>query len=187
MNTTSASLLGRLASGTDSTAWPRFVELYTPLLYNWCQRLGLNDADSADFIQEVLVILVQKLPVFSYDANQSFRAWLKTVLMNIWRKYLRKRGRLPTASAPLELLAGSDLSYLIDDAEHQTYLLQRAVQIAETNFEPITWKACWLFVMDHRSAAEVAQELNITVNAVYLAKSRVLRHLRSELAGLIDA
>jgi hypothetical protein len=32
----------------------------------------------------------------------------------------------------------------------------------------------------------VAQELGITTNAVYLAKSRVLRRLHQELSGLLD-
>jgi hypothetical protein len=34
--------------------------------------------------------------------------------------------------------------------------------------------------------AEVARDLGITVNAVYLARSRVLRRLHQELDGLLD-
>jgi len=34
--------------------------------------------------------------------------------------------------------------------------------------------------------AEVAAELSMSVNAVLLAKSRVLRRARREIAGLID-
>jgi RNA polymerase sigma-70 factor (ECF subfamily) len=50
----------------------------------------------------------------------------------------------------------------------------------------VTWQACWEFVVRDRPAAAVAAELGITVNAVYLAKSRVLRRLREELQGLLD-
>ena len=42
------------------------------------------------------------------------------------------------------------------------------------------------FVVRDRPAADVAAELGISVNSVYLAKSRVLRRLREELAGLLD-
>jgi RNA polymerase sigma-70 factor (ECF subfamily) len=56
----------------------------------------------------------------------------------------------------------------------------------QAEFQPVTWQACWQFVLLDRPATEVAAELGITVNAVYLAKSRVLRRLREELAGLLD-
>jgi RNA polymerase sigma-70 factor (ECF subfamily) len=186
MTSTSVSLLDRLACGTDPVAWGRFVDLYTPLLVRWCQRLGLSDADAADFTQDVFVILVDQLPRFRYDPTQSFRAWLKTVLMNVWRKHYRKATRAPAGGGDPNLVAESDPGRLIDEAEHRDMLVRRALQIAQAEFEPTTWKACWEFVVHDRPAAVVAAELGITVNAVYLAKSRVLRHLRVELAGLLD-
>ncbi|MEZ6143309.1 MAG: sigma-70 family RNA polymerase sigma factor [Zavarzinella sp.] len=186
MVTTSASLLDRVRTGSDPSAWSRFVELYTPILHHWCHRLRLTESDSADFIQDVFLILVYQLPRFRYDPKQSFRAWLKTILMNVWRNYERKRSRLPVAGENAELIADSDPGHLIDEAEHRAFLMKRALEIAQVNFEPTSWKACWEFVVRNRPAEEVAAELQITVNAVYLAKSRVLRHLRTELAGLLD-
>jgi RNA polymerase sigma-70 factor (ECF subfamily) len=53
-------------------------------------------------------------------------------------------------------------------------------------FEPATWRAFWECVVNERPAAEVASELELTENAVYLAKGRVLRRLRNELGGLLD-
>ena len=41
-------------------------------------------------------------------------------------------------------------------------------------------------MMEDQTPAEVAQSLGISVNAVYIAKSRVLRRLRLELADLLD-
>jgi RNA polymerase sigma-70 factor (ECF subfamily) len=54
------------------------------------------------------------------------------------------------------------------------------------DFEPTTWQACWETVVMDRPAAEVAAELGISVNAVYLAKSRILSRLRQDLDGLLD-
>jgi RNA polymerase sigma-70 factor (ECF subfamily) len=56
----------------------------------------------------------------------------------------------------------------------------------KSDFEPATWKACWASVVEGRPAAEIAEELEISVNSVYLAKSRVVRRLRRELDGLLD-
>lgn len=186
MHSTPVSLLDRLTTGTDAAAWDRFVELYTPLLMRWCTRLGLGEADAADFTQDVFVVAVQHLPHFRYDPAQSFRAWLKTVLMNTWRKHHRKAARAPAAGGDPGLVPADDPAQLVDEAEHREFLVRRALAVARSDFEPLTWRACWEFVVNDRPAAEVAAELGVTVNAVYLAKSRVLRHLRTELAGLLD-
>lgn len=73
MTNTSPSLLKRLRRPEDQAAWDRFVELYTPLLYDWARRMHLQEADAADLLQEVFAVLVQELPRFDYDAQKSFR------------------------------------------------------------------------------------------------------------------
>src|SRR6476619_4136163 len=86
MNTTSFSLLQRLREPAERQAsWQRFVQLYTPLLFHWARKLGLSAEDAADLAQEVLILLVQKLPEFNYDPERSFRGWLRTVTLNKWR------------------------------------------------------------------------------------------------------
>jgi RNA polymerase sigma-70 factor (ECF subfamily) len=186
MVTTSPSLLARLAGGSDPRAWERFVVLYTPLLMRWSGRLGLCEADAADFTQDVLVLLVQHVRHFRYDPAGSFRAWLKTVLLNVWRKHQRKAARRPLANGQVEHLADTDPGIYVDEAEHREYLVRRALQVAKADFEPVTWQVCTEYMMKGRPPEEVAAELGISVNAVYLAKSRVLRHLRTELAGLLN-
>jgi RNA polymerase sigma-70 factor (ECF subfamily) len=56
----------------------------------------------------------------------------------------------------------------------------------QSDFQPATWRACWEHVAEGRPAAEVAAELGMTEGAVYVARCRVLRRLRSELEGLLD-
>ena len=93
---TSASLLERL-QGPDPTAWRRFVDLYTPMLFAFARRLGCDEADAADLVQEVFLILMEKLPHFRYDAGKSFRAWLWTVCAT------RRRQRAdPLARCPVD-------------------------------------------------------------------------------------
>jgi DNA-directed RNA polymerase specialized sigma24 family protein len=47
-------------------------------------------------VQEVLLVLVPKLPEFTYDPEQSFRGWLRTITLNKWRQRCR---RLPLLDA----------------------------------------------------------------------------------------
>ncbi len=77
MYSTSAALLERVRQRTDQAAWDRFIRLYTPFLYRCGMRLGL--AEAADAVQDVFVVLLDKLPMFDYAEEGSFRAWLRTV------------------------------------------------------------------------------------------------------------
>jgi RNA polymerase sigma-70 factor (ECF subfamily) len=50
----------------------------------------------------------------------------------------------------------------------------------------VAWQAFRRHVLEGRPAAEVAAELGQSLNSVALAKSRVLKRLRQELAGFVD-
>jgi RNA polymerase sigma-70 factor (ECF subfamily) len=183
---TSASLLERLRQPNQEQAWTRFVQLYTPLLFHWARRLGLRDADAADLVQDVLTLLVRKLPEFRYDSRKSFRAWLRTVTLNSWRNRSRRIEPLRAAHpSDLDGLAGADEADLLSETEYQHWLVGRALELMQAEFQPSTWKACWECVVAGRPAAEVAAELGLSVGAVYMAKSRVLSRLRQELTDLL--
>jgi RNA polymerase sigma-70 factor (ECF subfamily) len=188
MHTTSASLLVRLREPNQSDAWSRFVALYTPLLFTWARRVGLNDTDAADLIQDVFTVLLQKLPEFTYDRHRSFRGWLRIVTLNKWRENRRRKSPLPLADGDADLNGVPDPAPedAFWEAEYRRHLVARAIQLMQEDFEATTWKACWEFVVSGRPAAEVASELAVSVDVVYSAKSRVLRRLREELDGLMD-
>ena len=188
MYTTSVSLLERLRQSNQTQAWERFVELYTPLLIYWSRRTGLQAQDAADLVQDIFVLLVQKIPEFTYQKDQSFRGWLRTILMNKWRNRLRDNARSAANadSAELSGLVGENGLESHWEQEHRQHLVKRALELMQADFEPKTWKACWGLVVEGRSGAELATELGVSENAVYIAKWRVLRRLREELAGLVD-
>jgi RNA polymerase sigma-70 factor (ECF subfamily) len=186
MNTTPISLLERLRKPDEPDPWRRFTDLYTPLLYYWARRLGLQEQDAADLVQDVFVLLVQKLPEFTHDRKHSFRSWLRTVLLNRWRTGQRRRTPGTADDGALGELAVPDDVAEFGEAEYQRYLARRALELMQAQFQPTTWQACWKQVVEGRPAAEVAAELGISEGAAYVAKSRVLRRLRQELDGLID-
>jgi RNA polymerase sigma-70 factor (ECF subfamily) len=188
MHTTSATLLDRVRDPANQEAWERFVQLYTPLLYSWADRVGLPDQDAADLVQEVFVTLLQKLREFRYKRDGSFRGWLWTMLRNKWREVQRRRVPMPVdaCQGPLADLPDRSDNDLFEKAEYRDYLVQRALELIQGDFEPTTWQAWQAFGVAGRPAAEVARELGITAHAVYLAKSRVLRRLRQEVDGLLD-
>lgn len=188
MNTTSVSLLERLRQPDAAEAWRRFVHLYTPLLYYWARGVGLPTHDAADLVQEVLIVLVQKLPEFTYDSRKSFRGWLRTVALNKWRERCRRFTSRPdqAGDSGLSSVVDADPAAAFEEADYREQLVRRALQIMQAEFEPTTWKACWEVVVAGRRAADVATELGVSADVVYHAKSRVLRRLREELNGLLE-
>src|SRR5688500_1306236 len=92
--TTRVTLLDRLRS--EPAGWDEFVERYGRHIYRWCRQWHLQDAESEDLSQIILLMLFRVLPEFSYDPTRSFRGWLKTVAYRAWWDY-RNRGRVPDA------------------------------------------------------------------------------------------
>lgn len=187
MDRTPASLLERLRRPGEREAWDRFVQLYTPLLYSWACRLGLQEQDKADLVQDIFATLLREMPEFRYDPDRSFRGWLRTVVVNRWRTACRRRTvALREGEAGLDELAAPDLAAEVWEEEYRQQVAARALELMRVDFEPTTWQACWEMAANGRPAAEVAVELGITVAAAYTAKSRVLRRLREEFADLFD-
>lgn len=184
MDSTPVSLVERLKHREDAAAWVRFANLYTPIIFTWARRGGLQEADARDLVQDVFAVLVQKLPEFRYDATQSFRGWLKTIAINKARERQRRRreGQLVNG----EDFAESADSHAFWEADFRREVLGRAIQIMQSEFQPTTWKACWGVLVEGRPASAVAAELGIRVGAVYAARFRVMTRLRSELAGMLD-
>jgi RNA polymerase sigma-70 factor (ECF subfamily) len=187
MPVTPVSLLEQLQRPDDPGAWERFVRLYTPLLLHWTRRLGLQEADGADLVQEVLAVLVRKLPGFRYDEQGSFRAWLRTVTLNKWRDWRERRrplqwdeGRDPPSRD------GHEAVELFEETEYRRHLVGRALELMRPDFQPGTWKAFWEHGVVGRPAVEVAAELGVGAGVVYSAKFRVLDRLRKELRGLTE-
>ncbi|MCE9534048.1 MAG: sigma-70 family RNA polymerase sigma factor [Planctomycetes bacterium] len=180
------SLLERLRQQPDADSWCRFVELYTPLLYQFSVKLGLTKPRAEDLVQEVFAILVRELPRFEYDPSRSFRAWLWTIFRNKSHEFRRRFDPLAGANpAPQTLIDPNPISDL-EEAEFNRYLVHRAMQIMKAEFAETTWRACLACVVEEQAPEDVAEELGITKEAVYQAKSRVLRRLRQELDGMVD-
>ena len=187
---TSASLLERAQARSDPD-WERLVELYTPLLRTWIGRHVAQVDDVNDLVQQVFAVVVARLPEFVYNGRPgAFRHWLRSISANHLRAYWRAR-RQRTAQAEADAVfdqledPASDPSRRWD-LEHDSHVARKLLDYVEPEFRPATWQAFRRQVLDEASPEEVAAELGISINAVLIAKSRVLRRLRQEARGLLD-
>lgn len=193
MSATPTSLLERLRLRPDAASWQRLVDLYAPLVGTWLRSQGVQPADVDDLTQEVLQTLVRELPHFHHDLRPgAFRRWLRGIALNRLRSFRRARRPLPAGGAPaleeaLDRLEDpeSDLSRRWDE-EHDRHVVRRLLELIEPEFEPATWRAFRMVVLEGKPPREVAAALAVSANAVRIAKSRVLARFRQEIDGLID-
>ncbi len=175
-------------------AWQRLVELTGPLVYRWCRASGVPREDAADVVQEVFRSVAASVDGFRRDRPEdSFTAWLAAITRSRVADHFRRRQREPQGrggtTAQLQLAAVADVNppsdeSVGDDAHVQVWLSQRALELVRAEFESRTWEAFWRSTVDGRRPADVAEELGMSLQAVYKARSRVLRRLRQELDGL---
>jgi RNA polymerase sigma-70 factor, ECF subfamily len=183
---TSASLLDQ-ARDCRAGAWDRLVTLYTPLLEAWLTAAGLQAADRDDLTQRVLEILVRQLPDFEHNGRTgAFRAWLRAITVNLLREFWRSRSE-PEAASRLEQISdpSAGLSRFWDE-QHDRHVLHALMNLVRLEFTEATWQAFRRQALDGAPARVVAGELGLSVNAVLIAKSRVLTRLRQEARGLVD-
>jgi RNA polymerase sigma factor (sigma-70 family) len=187
MTTTSLTLLDRLRRPDQADAWDRFVRLYAPLLLQWAELQGFQDADAEDLSQTVLVKLIRLIPGYERGEGQTFRGWLFTICRNECRDFRVRRATraLPTSDGLSDLPEKTSTSDM-DEAEYRSCMVHRTLELIRSDFAQATWDAFNRFVLEGQSAVNVAAELGITTNAVYLARNRVLTRLRQELAGFLE-
>ena len=156
-------------------------------------RAGVVASDVDDLVQEVLLVVFRHIGGFEWRGPGAFRAWLRMILAHRVRDYCRKQKYRPTATGDSDFLRRLDelgtpesaLSQLWD-REHDDHVAAALMQRVEHEFAPTTWQAFRKYVLEGEPATLVAQELGLSLNSVLLAKSRVLKRLRQEAAGLVD-
>ena len=186
---TRLSLLERLkGQPNDQESWSEFVSCYEPVIKKWCQRLGLQEADTNDVSQNVLFRIAKYIKRFERGHDGRFRSWLKTVVTNAWRDFIKSRkeqgsgdeaiaGLLQTEVARDELLA------LIDE-EYEQQLLKDAMAMVRQRVKSSNWLAFEKVAIHGLSAESVSTDLGIPVANVYVAKNRIKTMLAEEVSRL---
>jgi RNA polymerase sigma-70 factor (ECF subfamily) len=189
---TPVSLLER-ARRNDPAAWRGLMGLYRPLVLYWCGRGGLAAEDAEDVTQEVFTSVTAHLAEFRRDRPEdTFRGWLRVITRNQLRLHHRRTQGKPCGQGGSA--AWRDLNEIADapaetDEEERAQLGQvyrRALELVRGEFEPRTWQAFCLTVLDGCNTDAAAAELGMSLAAVRQAKARVLRRVKQEVGDLVD-
>lgn len=184
-NVPPSSLLVRLRQ-RDGAAWQGFLDLYGPLIYSWARsRWHLAPADAADLLQDVVGRVLEAIEGYR---GGNFVAWLDAITRSQAADFFRKN--------PHRAAGGRDTLAQLPDPRGEpgekalptaiegvplSGVLGRAVERVRARAAPQSWQAFWQVTVLGRSPADVAHDLGLSTNAVYIANSRLLRRLRDEL------
>lgn len=187
---TRPSLLIRLRNAGDEAAWSQFVAIYTPLIFAFCRGRGLSEADAGDVSQDVLRAVAGALPRFNYDPERSsFRNWLFTVVRSKLNNYFTAQARQPRLAGETTLRQYTDTEpdRALEESwqrEYQANLVRWAAGQIQPEFKVQTWDAFWRTAIQGEPAEAVAADLGLTINALYIARSRVTSRLKQAIQSI---
>lgn len=188
---TRASLLVQIRDGSNHEAWGEFVRLYGPVVYGFARKRGLQDADAADLMQDVMRSISAAIGRLDYDRNQgTFRGWLFTITRNKVFNFLSARRARPQATGDTGTNRLLDTHPDTNDGseeweqEYQRRVAAMAMDRIKHEFQDATWKAFWQTAVEGGAAAEVGARIGMSAGAVYVARSRVLARLKEEVEAI---
>lgn len=184
------SLLLRLRE-RDQLAWSEFVGVYSPLVYGWCLRRSVPAADAEELSQEVFRKVVVNLSRFRRDRpGDSFRGWLWTITRNTVLDHFKRERETGVGGTDWQdhihrvpdPFSDDSFDFESDSPPPRVRrLYDRVMKVVRKSVSEKRWKAFQGVVIDQRPAAEVAAELGMTRNAVYVARSTIMKRLRNDL------
>lgn len=185
---TRASLLLQIRDGSNHSAWREFMNLYGPVVYGFARKRGLQDADAADLMQDVMRSVASAIGQLDYNRQRgSFAGWLFTITRNKVFNFLSSRRNRPQAAGDtatnqmLNSHPDANESSGTWEIEYQRRLASLAMDKIKAEFQENTWRAFWLTAVEGVAASDAGQQIGLSPGAVYVAKSRVLARLKDEV------
>lgn len=191
INTTSTTLLVRIQNG-EEVAWSRFVELYTPLVRDWCKKPGgkMKRQDRQDATQEVFIRAAKAIKDFDiHREGRSFRAWLRVITTNAINDFLEKYekrkdvDRLTSDSGPIRESYYMPIE-LTEEPNEKKQLLRQMLKYVKSQCGERDWEILNLLINAGKNSTEVAEIMGMTGAAVRQIKSRILNRIRDEYEKL---
>jgi RNA polymerase sigma-70 factor (ECF subfamily) len=168
----------------DPERWREFDAIYRPILRAYLRKRGLKDSEASDVIQDIFVKLLGKIQ--TYDrAKRRFRTWLFSVAQNTLIDHARRRASYKKAldGWAVEVLRATSSESVKMEREwikiHREKILAHALKVVRARVSSRAWACFEQRLLRDRPAAEIARDLKLEPNAVYVNACRVLKQVRA--------
>jgi len=199
--TTNPSLLRRAAKGHEPS-WMALFQTYQQPVVRFGIRLGLQEGEAKDVLQETMIDLIRVLPAFEYDPDRGkFRNFVSQIARRKIIKFQKKKKR--RATIPLEddgngkgpavaeregyeevcRTEAEDLrEWRVAVLESCLVDLKNDSSIASSSFEIFT-----AYAIEGLKAKEVAERFNTSLSNVYQIRMRFVLRLREMVKERLGA
>lgn len=191
-SSTNSNLIESIVHG-QALAWPEFLAKYRRLLTRWCLRLGATPTEAEDVVQETMLKMHTRLGTYRKVEGSAFRCWLKTVAYRCWLDILETRivreRSTDSHDTKMQLAtqeARDDLQQLFERLADEE-ILEMACRNLQGRVEPLSWQCFRMNYFEQIPGQQVAETLDMSLNAVYLTTSRLRKMLRCEIQGIESA
>ena len=183
--TTRSSLLSAIRRG-DEISWEEFYEMYKPLILLRGGDLRLNPTEKEELVQLVMLSFFHTSQTFRYDRSKGrFRDYLRQLISHNAIDIIRRRK--PVESSRLDIVEEQESPLeSLWDKEWFSHIINQALLKIRAEMDPYTYQAFHLYVIEEKSADEVAQFLGLSKNSVYIIKSRTLVRLKQIVHQIKD-
>jgi len=195
---TRKSLIARLDNWEDQRTWDEFYKVYWKLIYSVGLKAGLRSDEAFDVVQETILSIAKQSKKNMYDPEKgSFKSWLMN--MTRWRINDQFRKRKKDTAMNIGDMEGEEgKDSIIDrledpqsgalerlwDVEWKKNLADAALAKVKAQVSPKQYQIFDCYVIREWDVGRVQEQLGVSMSQVYLAKHRVGKILKKELAKL---
>jgi len=183
--TTTQVLEDLKATDNDELAWQRFCGHFQPVVVNFARRLGLSTTDAEDAAQEAMLAFLKSFRDGKYERERGrLSNWLfgvaRHVILNFRKAQPLERliADKTTATSFWDLIQDDGSIRHSWETEWKRMVLTKCLEQARCELDPKVFKAFELYAISDTPVDKAAQQLGMSKNAIYIAKSRVLSRLR---------
>jgi RNA polymerase sigma-70 factor, ECF subfamily len=182
---TTTQVLEDLRGDGESPAWSEFDRHFRKVVVGFALASGLSRQDAEDAAQETMLAFVKSFREGKYDRERGrLRDWLFGVARRV---VLNLRSKRPLEHLIADKTTGTSFWDLVKDdkgveelwqAEWRNMVLGQCMEQARAESDPKIFQAFEMYGLREMPVERVAEELGMSRNAVYIAKSRILSRLR---------
>ena len=184
------SLVSRLHDARDVDAWNTFIEIYSPIITRTATKVGLQPVDVEDCVQEVLTSVSKSIAAWLQRPDRGpFRSWLSTVARNKSIDLITRRKFKSLAYGgheSLDQVAQDKQVSTCFDRELHRQIYYESAKIVRGQVSAKTWLAFYRTSVLRHKISTVAEQLNMSTGSIYIARSRVMKKLRSIAQSLTE-
>jgi RNA polymerase sigma factor (sigma-70 family) len=187
---TTTQLLDALREPTNEPAWKQIDARYRPVIAGLARRLGLHADAAEEAAQHTLTEFVKAYREGRYDRTKGrLSSWILGIAHHSALKVMRDGKREGSKGGSLSHVADEPSLRSIWDQERDRSIVARALAILrdESGVDDRTLEAFELVALRGVPAQEAASQCSMSVEQVYVCKTRVTKRLRGVVEHLTRA